>query len=126
MRVLITKYLISSPTCWVLKEKRTTRYLMVNAQQDCAYACAQSSVCVCVPAQLKVNSLCLSDFTLKSGRLARGERAAQKKRRLIPDITPVFNAPRSPDNRRSNHLLPVFITKLIFREHKVDILRLSG
>lgn len=57
-----------------------------------------------VPVQRKVNGLRLSDSSLKSGGdMGRGS---------IPDITLVFNAPRSLDNRRSDLLLLVFTTKL--------------
>lgn len=52
-----------------------TSYLMGNAQQVCAHVCGQPGIylCeyiaagVCVPAQLKENSLRLSESTLKSG-----------------------------------------------------------
>lgn len=85
----------------------------------CVCVRAYTPAGVCAPAQLKVNSLRLSDSTLKSGRDWQRERG-ETERRSIPDIAPVFNAPQSLDNKRSNHLFIVCITR-----YKLDILRLS-
>lgn len=74
------------------------------------------SLCVCVrvPVKLKVNSLCLSGSTLKSGGCGVSLQGRDMGRGSIPDITPAFHAPQSPDNRRTKRLLLAFITKLIF------------
>lgn len=74
-------------------------------------ACAR----VHVPVGLRVNSLCLSDSSLKSVGCGVALQRGSGGRGSIPDITPVFNAPQPLDNGRSDLLLLVFITGLILR-----------
>ena len=90
----------------------------------CVCVCVHAPASVCVSAQLKVNSLRLSDSTLKSGGWRLWQRESERERRPIPDIAPVFNAPQNLDNRRSRPLLIALITKLILSRVKVDHLRL--
>lgn len=79
-------------------------------------ACVRVCVHVRAPVRLRVNSLCLSDSSLKSVGCGVALQRGRDGRGSIPDITPVFNAPQRLDNRRSDLLLLVFLTKLIKTE----------
>lgn len=50
--------------------------------------CEHTLELVCVPARLKVNSLRLSDSTLKSGDWGDSGKGREREGRPIPDIAP--------------------------------------